>query len=130
MAVVPKKMLTLAILETLREQTDAQHRMRQADIAAWLEKDYGLKVTSTKPFAASALPYSLEELSEGDSKAQRHPDELKPSGYTEVCIDGVHAGLGGVDSWSSFAEALPEWRIKSTPQEYVFIISPITKATK
>ncbi len=111
------------------QETGLKSDLRWWEIYA-SEKDYGLRVTSTQPFAASALPYSLEELSEGDSKAQRHPDELQPSGYTEVCIDGVHAGLGGVDSWSSFAEALPEWRVKSTPQEYVFIISPITKATK
>lgn len=106
----------------------------KSDLRWWeiysAEKDYGLRITSTKPFAASALQYSIEELSEGDNKAQRHPDELQPSGYTEVCIDGVHAGLGGVDSWSSFAEALPEWRVKSMPQEYVFIVTPMTKVRK
>ena len=90
----------------------------------------GIKVTSTQPFAASALPYTLEELSEGDSKAQRHPDELKTSGYTEVCLDGVHAGLGCVDSWSGYAEAFPQWRVQNKAQEYVFLVSPIVHTTQ
>ena len=45
MTAAPKKMLMLAILETLRTYTDAEHRMRQADIAARIEADYGLTVT-------------------------------------------------------------------------------------
>lgn len=72
MAVVPKKMLTLAILETLREQTDAQHRMRQADIAAWLEKDYGLKVTR------KSISVNLSELA-----AAGYPLEYKDGWYYE-----------------------------------------------
>lgn len=90
----------------------------------------GLKITSVEPFAASALPYTLEELSEGDQKAQRHPYELKESGYTEVCIDGVHAGVGDIDSWSSFAEALPEYRVKNTVQAYEFLVCPIQKTAE
>ncbi len=90
----------------------------------------GLKIMSSQPFAASALPYTLEELSEGDQKAQRHPYELKESGYTEVCIDGVHAGIGGIDSWSGFAEALPDWRVKNAEQEYEFLICPMQNNQK
>ena len=45
MTAAPKKMLMLAILETLRTYTDAEHRMRQADIAARIEADYGLTAT-------------------------------------------------------------------------------------
>ena len=45
MAAVPKKMLILAILEILRKNTDAEHRMLQADIMAQLESDYELTAT-------------------------------------------------------------------------------------
>lgn len=111
------------------QETGLKSDLRWWQIYSSSEK-VGLLVTSTQPFAASALPYALEELSEGDSKAQRHPDELRASGYTEVCIDGVHSGIGGIDSWSRFAEALPEWRVKHSEQEYEFYIYPTGKSVK
>ena len=40
----PKKMLIIAVLETLRKYTDEQHRLMQAPLLQLLEKDYGLKV--------------------------------------------------------------------------------------
>ena len=40
-----KKLTILAILEILREHSDAEHRLLQADIIEWLRKDYDLTVT-------------------------------------------------------------------------------------
>lgn len=40
-----KKLTILAILEILRRHSDAEHRLRQADIIGWLERDYGMSAT-------------------------------------------------------------------------------------
>ena len=45
MAENPKKMLILAILEILRQTTDEEHRLLQADIMERLTQDYGLTAT-------------------------------------------------------------------------------------
>ena len=52
----PKKMLIVAVLETLRKYTDKQHRLMQAPLLTLLEKDYGLKVDR------KSLRHNIESL--------------------------------------------------------------------
>ena len=52
----PKKMLIVAVLETLRRYTDEHHRLMQAPLLALLEKDYGLKVDR------KSLRHNIEDL--------------------------------------------------------------------
>ena len=52
----PKKMLIVAVLETLRKYTDEHHRLMQAPLLALLEKDYGLKVDR------KSLRHNIEDL--------------------------------------------------------------------
>ena len=102
----------------------------KSDISIWEQTDgngYGVIVTPANPslMYASALHYDIKELDEGDNKAQRHPEQLTKSKYTNLFIDGYHTGVGGVDSWSGWAEALPQYRVKLDKElSFQFCITP------
>ncbi len=74
---------------------------------------------------ASALHYDLDELDEGLEKHQRHPSQLKKSQYTVLLIELAQAGVGGIDSWSQMAEALPQYRVQYGPKVFKFTLSPL-----
>ncbi len=82
------------------------------------------RVASDGPFCAQALPYDLLELDEGEEKGQRHPEQLTESKYTNLFLDSSMAGLGGIDSWSDNAEALPQYRVEEKDREFTFYIFP------
>ena len=50
---------------------------------------HSLQAWSDRPFSFQAIPYTVEEL-----MTCTHNDELKPSGYTEVCLDARQHGIG------------------------------------
>ncbi len=81
-------------------------------------------ISSDGEFSASALSYDLYELDEGMEKHQRHPEQLSFSKFTNLFIDQAMAGVGGIDSWSKNAEALPQYRLKAETREFTFYISP------
>ncbi|MBP5508507.1 MAG: DUF4981 domain-containing protein [Prevotella sp.] len=86
----------------------------------------GLRVVSLeKPFYASALHYNIADLDDGDDKEQHHSPQVPHSQFTNLFIDGEHTGVGGVDSWSGNAEALPPYRVAYAPKKFSFLISPI-----
>lgn len=87
----------------------------------------GLKFTSDAPFYASAVPFSVEAVDDGDDKEQRHQCDVAASPFTNLYLDGEHAGIGGVDSWSEWgAQALPRYRVilKGT-KTFSFVIKPM-----
>lgn len=86
----------------------------KSDIRWWKQTDnvgFGLKVESDKPFFASALHYDIDVLDEGGEKHQRHSSQVPKSMFTNLFIDGEHAGVGGIDTWSPYAEALSQYRV-------------------
>ena len=89
------------------------------------EKGMGLLVRSDKPFYASALHYTVEDLDDGDKKEQRHIQEVPKSKFTNLHIDGEMAGVGGIDSWSGHAEALEEYRVPFGHKRFQFTLTPI-----
>ena len=99
----------------------------KGDIHWWCQTDNrgnGFKVTSDKPFYASALRYSVNTLDEGDEKHQRHPSELKEnSPFLFLTLDSEHCGVGGIDSWG--ARPLEQYRIPATDRTCSFTITPI-----
>ncbi|MEE3383593.1 MAG: glycoside hydrolase family 2 TIM barrel-domain containing protein [Prevotella sp.] len=102
----------------------------KSDISIWSQTDtsgFGVEIAPANPslMYASALHYDIKELDEGDNKAQRHPEQLTKSKYTNLFIDGYHTGVGGVDSWSGWAEALPQYRVKLDKElSFQFCITP------
>lgn len=100
----------------------------KSDIRWWKqtgEKDMGLLVRSDKPFSASALHYTVEDLDDGDEKEQRHIQEVPKSKFTNLHIDGEMAGVGGIDSWSGHAEALEEYRVPFGHKKFQFTLTPM-----
>lgn len=89
------------------------------------EKGMGLLVRSDKPFSASALHYTVEDLDDGDEKEQRHIQEVPKSKFTNLHIDGEMAGVGGIDSWSGHAEALEEYRVPFGHKKFQFTLTPM-----
>ena len=100
----------------------------KADMRWWEQTQKsgtGLRVVADAPFYASALHYDISELDEGETKHQRHPQQLRPSAFTNLFIDGEHTGVGGINSWSRDAEALPQYRVEYGNKTLSFSLVPI-----
>lgn len=102
----------------------------KSDIRWWNQADatgFGLCVSHAGLFSASALHYTVADLNDGDDKEQRHSPQVPKSKFTNLYIDGEHAGLGGVDSWSMRGIALPQYRVDYGDKSFTFVISPRLK---
>ena len=100
----------------------------KADMRWWEQTQKsgtGLRVVADAPFYASALHYDISELDEGETKHQRHPQQLHRSAFTNLFIDGEHTGVGGINSWSRDAEALPQYRVEYGNKTLSFSLVPI-----
>ena len=98
----------------------------KGDIRWWTQTDptgNGFKITSDKPFYASALHYDIMELDEGNEKHQRHPSQLEKSRYTVLTLDSEHCGVGGIDSWG--ARPLEQYRTPAIDRTCSFTIIPM-----
>jgi beta-galactosidase len=98
----------------------------KTDIRWWQQMNMGgrgLKFTGEMPFSASALHYSIESLDDGLEKHQRHSELVPVVDYTNICIDKVQMGLGGVNSWGALP--LEKYRIPYGDYEFSFLIEPL-----
>ena len=98
----------------------------KTDIRWWQQMNMGgkgIKFTAETPFSASALHYSIESLDDGPEKDQRHSELVPQVDYTNICIDKVQMGLGGVNSWG--AMPLEKYRIPYADYEFSFLIEPV-----
>ena len=99
----------------------------KSDIRWWKQtndKGFGFRIVSPELFSASALHYSIADLDEGLEKAQRHSPQVPKSKYTELCIDLGQTGVGGVNSWSKEAVALPPYRLPYKQYTFTFTLVP------
>jgi len=99
----------------------------KSDIRWWQQtnkKGFGLRIQSCAPFSASAIHYNIMDLDEGIEKAQRHSPEVPKSKYTELTLDMVQAGLGGITSWNKEAQAMPQYRVKYEDRTFKFWLIP------
>lgn len=100
----------------------------KCDLRWWSQTDAsgsGVKIVSDKAFSASALHYAVKDLDDGDEKEQHHSPQVPKSKFTELCFDEVQAGVGGIDSWSGNAEALPDYRVAYKNRTFRFVLTPI-----
>ena len=101
----------------------------KTDIRWWKQTnqaDFGLRIQSSDPFTASALHYNIMDLDEGKQKAQRHSPQVPKSKYTELSLDMVQTGVGGINSWSKEAQALPQYRVKYEARMFKFWLIPVS----
>lgn len=86
----------------------------------------GLRIEADGLFCASALHYTVEDLDEpGEEKAQRHSPQVPKSRYTNLSLDQVQAGVGGICSWSDWAQALPPYRVPYQSRTFTFRLIPV-----
>ena len=65
-------------------------------------------------------------LDEGQKKAQRHSPQMPKSKYTELSLDMLQTGVGGINSWNKDAQALPQYRVKYQDRLFKFWLIPYT----
>lgn len=64
-----------------------------------------MSIVSDEPFEFNALRNSVEDFdSEGLERPQSHVSDIIPQDYVEICIDHLHRGVGGYDSWGAEPE--------------------------
>lgn len=64
-----------------------------------------LTIQSEIPFEFNALRNSIEDFDTvGLERPQSHINDITPRDYVEVCLDHVHRGVGGYDSWGAEPE--------------------------
>ena len=57
----------------------------------------------------------------------RHGAMLREKPFTTLCIDGAHAGVGGIDSWGS--QPLSQHRLSlEQPIQWAFVLRPFGTA--
>ena len=84
---------------------------------------FGILLAADNPFSVSALPYSQEAMDVSVGPKQRHSGDLKPDGKTYLCFDGIHQGLGCINSWS-YPPQKP-YRVEYQDYRFTFYIKPI-----
>lgn len=84
-----------------------------------------LKIESDQVLSSSALHYLDSDLDDGDAKEQRHAGELKPRALTQLNIDLLQMGLGGIDSWRHWP--LEQYRLPYKDYSYRFKVIPSIK---
>lgn len=108
----------------------------KSDIRWWRQTDangVGFKVCPSKGIEnwsgratmyASALHYDIEALDDGDDKEQRHVPQIPRSRFTNLFLDDEHTGVGGINTWSPEAEALPPYRVRYDYKVFSFELIP------
>jgi len=102
----------------------------KTDIRWWRQTNqagFGLRIQADEPFTASALHYNIMDLDEGKQKAQRHSPQVPKSEYTELSLDKLQTGVGGINSWNKDAQALPHYRVKYEDRLFQFWLIPDSK---
>ena len=102
----------------------------KTDIRWWEQRNAvgaGLRIQSCDPFTASALHYNISDLDDGDHKEQRHSPQVPKSKYTELALDKEMTGVGGTNSWSRDARALPPYRVMLGDKTFKFWLIPVVK---
>lgn len=98
----------------------------KSDIRWWKQMNMGgngIKFFAEAPFSASALHYSIESLDDSPEKDQMHSELVPKADYTNICIDKVQMGLGGVNSWGAIP--LDKYLIPYGDHEFSFIMEPL-----
>ena len=101
-----------------------------SDLRWWNQTDsngFGFRIESDRLFSASALHYDLLTLDEGLEKHQRHSQSVEKSKYTNMFIDLVQEGVGGVNSWDGDGRARKGHRVEYKDYSFTFRISPLAQ---
>ncbi|MCK4465191.1 MAG: hypothetical protein KAU83_05715, partial [Bacteroidales bacterium] len=84
----------------------------------------GLMVTGMPYLSWSALPYTIEDLTQ-ESRGSKHAYELKERDFISINLDYKQMGVGGDNSWG--ARPHEKYRLKPQEYSYTFRLCPILK---
>ncbi|MDW3194529.1 MAG: glycoside hydrolase family 2 TIM barrel-domain containing protein [Cytophagales bacterium] len=77
----------------------------------------GLQIRGDHKFQFSALPFSPEDLTQ-TSRGTMHTYDLNPQDRIILCLDHLHMGVGGDDSWGALVHEA--YRIPATGYQFGF----------
>jgi beta-galactosidase len=84
--------------------------------------DEGLLAVASSTLNVSAWPYTLQDLEQAI-----HINELPRRDFYTVNLDYKQQGVGGTDTWSELARALPAYRLPTSKSyQYQYYLRPIT----
>ena len=92
-------------------------------IAFYNPEGVGLMITGMPHFSWSALPYTMEDLSQ-ESRGTLHAYELQKQNFVSLNIDFMQMGVGGDNSWGAMPHE--QYRIPAKEYSYEYRISPVT----
>lgn len=98
----------------------------KSDVTWWKQTyadGFGILVKDMGNAYVTALHYDQAELDEGDAKKQRHAPELRKSQYTNLLVDGEHAGVSGTNSWGAWP--MEPYRVHYGDKFFSFRICPV-----
>ncbi len=84
------------------------------------ETEDSLTIKGLKPFFMTVLPYSPEALTR-EKRGSLHTIDIQEEDMISVCVDYLHMGIGGENSWGAFP--LDKYRIKAKEYKFSFVIS-------
>jgi len=86
----------------------------------------GLCFYSNAPMEASALPYTIDQLDDGEAKEKawgHHSGDLIPADKTQVIVQQRQFGLGCINSWGAWPRE--EHRLPYKDYDFTFAVKPI-----
>ncbi len=82
----------------------------------------GLMAVAGKKLSISAWPYSLQDLEQAT-----HINELPQRDFYTVNLDYKQQGVGGTNTWTESARALPEYRLPTSKSyRYTYYLQPVS----
>lgn len=87
------------------------------------EQGKGIIIQSDSLLSMSALHYFDSDLDDGDRIRQRHSGELDARPQTQLHIDKIQMGVGGINTWG--ATPLEKYKLPYKNYQYKFKISPL-----
>lgn len=103
-----------------------QESGNKSDVRWWRmvdENGKGLEFRSTVPMECSALPYTTDDLTTGDDKAQHHSGDLVERPFNTVHIAERQMGIGCVNSWGAWPRS--EYQMPYKDYNFQFVIIPL-----
>ena len=83
---------------------------------------YGLVATGMPLLSWSALPYTMEDLTQ-ESRGTMHTYDLQKKDFISVNLDYKQMGLGGDNSWGAWPHE--KYRLPAKEYSYEFKLSPL-----
>ena len=84
------------------------------------EKKNSLTIEGLKPFFMSVLPFSPEALTR-EKRGSLHTIDVQEEDKISVCVDYLHMGIGGENSWGAFP--MDKYRISAEECKFGFVLS-------